>query len=882
MYNAQLRKLSAPGIQKLLRLLALVTILILAYFAHSAFTMKQLSGFLFLGLGGLLLVSCAPQLESFALEFSGYQLNVSSGKRFKIAVGILIVGTVLLLDAARIFTLQLSHTITNINEDDPWNRFIPGLILWFIGSLLLSQNQHSMRLGRVSILLLLILSIAVFLRVYLLDTLPMGIWFDEANFGVEARMLLHNWDHRPIFVDEQTLFFLTPFALMLGLLGDTNIAAMRLVEGSFAIGGVVMAYIVGRQLRGHFFGLLMALVLATAHWSINFSRIANNGMEVIFFTLLSFCFVLRLVRYGQMRDAILAGLSIGIGFWFYRSFQVTVLAFALYILLSWKYRPWKKTVSLGLTLALNVLIVIFPLIILILTQPKVYFNRVNQISIFSSTAQDMTVGEALARSIPTHLEMFHITGDLNGRHNLSGEPMLDPITGILFGLGLVFALRSWRKWENLFFYSVLILELTGGIFTLTFEAPQSSRTLGVLSAVAYFTALGALALGQTVYTMVKQLPTTLAGAIKYAPSLAILSLTLPLTALNYDVYFQKQRFSYTSWSVYSTTETLVGRIAAAQDDNTLILASPLSVNISTQFLAPGRVEGLKLPDVLPVRIPPEKKVVMFLSPGERMLFEYAQRLYPNATFRIVSARDYDVEPPPDQPDLFYVVELRPEDIASVQGLATDGSGIFYATEYQDYHFVLSEGAKLTLNQRTYTEREFSIRLPVGNNLIRIEPPNAELSWVQNSKVEPVPSWMLYHSPVEFRGVRAAFYANGDWAGEPVTVETHPFIYQYIHIIPMNRPYSVIYTGQLYAPQNGNYTFYLDAIDYADLSIDHSKVTKTSRQSVSQSVTLTEGWHDIEVRRQDLTGGTYVYLEWVTPGNKAIVPVPMENLRPESP
>src|SRR5260370_34306826 len=140
---------------------------------------------------------------------------------------------------------------------------------------------------------------------------------------------------------------------------------------------------------------------------------------------------------------------------------------------------------------------------------------------------------------------------------------------------------------------------------------------------------------------------------------------------------------------------------AAQDDNTLILTSPFVFqHKSTQFLAKeqaARAKLMKMPDVLPVRLPPEKKVIMFLVPGERMLFEYAQRLYPNATFRIVSARDYGIEPPRNEPELFYVVELRPKDIASIQGLAADGSGIFYTPEDRDYQFVLPEDSKLTLN-----------------------------------------------------------------------------------------------------------------------------------------------------------------------------------------
>ncbi len=132
-------------------------------------------------------------------------------------------------------------------------------------------------------------------------------------------------------------------------------------------------------------------------------------------------------------------------------------------------------------------------------------------------------------------------------------------------------------------------------------------------------------------------------------------------------------------------------------------------------------------------------------------------------------------------------------------------------------------------------------------------------------------------------MRAAFYANGDWEGEPVRVETHPFIHQYIHILPMDRPYSVIYSGQLYIASEGDYTLGLSARDYARLSLDGEMMLETAQpgQRSILPITLTQGWHDIEVRRQDLTESTSVYLEWFDEAKNEFVPIPMELFRPAS-
>ncbi len=510
--------------QKQLRVLALLAILAFACLAYVAFRTQNWIGFLWLGVSGVLLTMFTPTLVSLdALPTS--QLMLSKGLRLWVALVLLLLGTFLLADAARVFVLQLHQTL--YTNADPWNRYVPGLMLWITGGWLLGRKRQTVPLGNFTILFL-ILGIAIFLRVYLLDSLPTGIWYDEAANGLQARQILHDSAYRPVFIENMGLPHLGLYALMLGLFGQTDIVVLRLVSAIFAIGSVWMGYLVGREIRGHAFGLLLALMLATMHWSINFSRIAMNGIEIVFFVLLAFYFVIRLMRVGQVRDAVLAGLAIGTGLWFYRAFQVTLLAFGILILTGWIYRPWKRSSVLGGVLIATSLAVIFPFIIFALTRTE-YWDRVNEVSIFGPESRNVSWNDALIKSIPLHLGMFHIQGDKNGRHNLPGEPMLDPVTGILFGLGLVVAMREWRRRENLFFLAILILGLSGGILTVTFEAPQSLRSIGVLPAVAYFAALGALALGQnarmTLQTIFR-LPST-------APLLGILGLMVVLTGLNY-------------------------------------------------------------------------------------------------------------------------------------------------------------------------------------------------------------------------------------------------------------------------------------------------------------------------------------------------------------
>lgn len=894
-----------------LRLPALLVIGLLAYLAVTAFQNQDNIGFVWLGAAGVVLAVFMPPLlqgdplrplsappsERFRLDDdttpdrpSASIPGMASGLRRWIALALLLVGVVFMVDAGRAFVQQLQVAPTPNTE--PWDRFFIGLPLWIVGSFLLTRGAPSRRWERVSLVLLFILAVAVFLRFYMLDSLPFGIWYDEGSQGIRARSMLVNPTFRPVF-DGHSFMQQALYAIALDLFGRTNIAAIRAVTALFGVAGVVMAYVVGRELRGSLFGLLLASILATMRWSFTFSRMAMNSIEVVFFTLLALYFAIRLIRHRHLRDAVLLGLTVGFGLWFYRAFQFAAVVIAGLIIVSWPLRPFKRTVVVGLVALTNVAAVFFPLAIFAATRPE-FFSRINDTAIFYDT---MPVDEALAFNIPAHLRMFHIAGDRNGRHNLPAAPELDPVTGVLFGLGLVIAVRDRARRANLFFAALLVVGLIPAILTVAFEAPQSLRAIAVIPSVVYFAGLGALALGQTAWCGLLELasvgrrfvrtrftlPRSFRSAL--APA-AVLALTLVLAALNYDVYFRQARSNYAVWLEHSTYETLVGRFMAALDDYTQIYASPfLFRHVSTLFLAERQAERtqlMQMPDVLPVRQPPGQGVVLFFVRDEHALYEYAQHLYPNATFRAVSPRDYGIEPPAYEPYLFYVVELSPEDIASVQGLNPDGSGIFYAPVYGDYEFALPPGATLEMDGETLTGF-VSVRLAQGNHAMKITPPDTPLEMVQNAIRQPVPSWMLYHEPVGNYGVRAAFYNNPNWEGEPVRVETHPFIHQYIHILPMMRPYSVTYSGQLYIPGDGEYTLGLSARDYAQLWLDGQRVLETEvpGQRVTLTLTDAQGWHDIEVRRQDLTEATSIYLQWFDAERNEFVPIPMENFRPSS-
>jgi PKD repeat protein len=83
-------------------------------------------------------------------------------------------------------------------------------------------------------------------------------------------------------------------------------------------------------------------------------------------------------------------------------------------------------------------------------------------------------------------------------------------------------------------------------------------------------------------------------------------------------------------------------------------------------------------------------------------------------------------------------------------------------------------------------------------------------------------------------------------------------------------FSVSFDGLLYVPANDTYTFYLTSDDGSYLSLDGSQVIDNggdhSPQERTATLTLTSGYHPIQVRMYENGGGAVVYLDYSTPAS----------------
>jgi len=106
-------------------------------------------------------------------------------------------------------------------------------------------------------------------------------------------------------VDEFALRFLddpTPFFLL-----------GRLTSAAFGLGGVFVAYRIGRLLEGRWVGVGAAAALTATYAHNVSSKEVKADLACTFFTLLAFLFILRVMREGRWKYVVLAGATAGLG-----------------------------------------------------------------------------------------------------------------------------------------------------------------------------------------------------------------------------------------------------------------------------------------------------------------------------------------------------------------------------------------------------------------------------------------------------------------------------------------------------------------------------------------------------------------------------------------
>lgn len=345
------------------------------------------------------------------------------------------------------------------------------------------------------LLLLAITLVAAWFRLYRIDDIPFGLWVDELAVAANAADLggrpFLPFGSTPLFADGQQWvhthnLYLYACALVLRLTGY-SFAGVKLISLLPGIAAPPLLFLLARRMLPAWPAAFAAALLAVSHWHVTLSR---WGFDEVLVTALAVVAVARLHDGLEGRDTralLVAGAIVGLAQYGYLAARlVAVAAFVVLVgRLAW-LRQRRQLVELGVFCAAFV-VATAPLLAYWLTHPSVFTVRVAQLSIVGRSLGGEPV--LLLANLRDYALMFFTRGDLNPRHNIPGQPMLDPLVALLFGLGIVIAAARWRRPDSQLVLAWLLVGLLGGVVSIAEGGANAYRTGHVAPACALLAAL---------------------------------------------------------------------------------------------------------------------------------------------------------------------------------------------------------------------------------------------------------------------------------------------------------------------------------------------------------------------------------------------------------
>lgn len=430
--------------------------------------------------------------------------------------------------------------------------------------------------------------VALVLRLYRLDDIPAGMWRDEARHGLQALRIWNDPTYRPVYVVAGADLPALMFYLMAPVLAITGPGAgsARLVS---ALAGAFMPLALwwsARPILGARAAVYGAAFLAWASWGLSMSRWAFPATLDHLLELTAIGTMWRALaqstRWRMTAGMALAGALAALAAYAYHTGRLAPLVFALLtaLHLGRDMRAWRRALPGLAAAAVAGMIVLLPLLWFIASDFEGYNRRTGAVAIGNSQSLEKRTIALVLDNVTRYLGMWHIAGDPNGRHHASGAPMLDPLAGACFAVGVGLAVVHWRT-RALIPLVWLALALIPGIFST--NAPHAMRSLGALAPACMLA-------GMALDTLVESASVRWRRVV---PAIVVGTLTLSM-GFNVWLYFVSMPRNPAVYAEFDLTETAAGRVArtAAQADDPRLRA--VRVFLDRRLIAQDTVRFLTL------------------------------------------------------------------------------------------------------------------------------------------------------------------------------------------------------------------------------------------------------------------------------------------------
>ncbi len=383
-------------------------------------------------------------------------------------------------------------------------------------------------------LLVGIIALAIGFRFYQIMAMPGGLFPDEAANGLDINMMQHG--HLQPFYERgngrEALFFYM-------LWGSVEIFGKgpwqhHIVSAGVGVIAVLGCFLFVRQLfkmwpskrdsgetaidtsradfRATNYALWASFFMAVSSWHVVLSRTAFRANLIPMFTVFTFYFGLlafaastRAKRYFW---AFVTGATFALGFYTYIAYRIMVPLIAVAILWpllvdaarSPRFQNLKKYFGSALVLLLSFLIFIAPIAYYFYTHAGSFIGRSGQVSIFNPDLNHGNLLGTIWAVFWASIKAYFWDGDLNWRHNISGQPFLSIIISPFFAIGLIGSMllaaryaispiKNKLDWKYFllvgWFWAMLI-----PVVTTAEGIPHGLRSIGTIPVVFILSSIG--------------------------------------------------------------------------------------------------------------------------------------------------------------------------------------------------------------------------------------------------------------------------------------------------------------------------------------------------------------------------------------------------------
>lgn len=549
-------------------------------------------------------------------------------------------GVLLYLIAGYIFARSLRENETKdgtvFHRSHQWSMvgaLSPGTNKWLEGSLLLG-----------------LLLLASFFRLYRIDSQPSSLWLDEALTGLNALEIIEGknaplWEMtpldrwRPDWVKTSNLYLY--YVVLVFKVFGSGYFGLKMVSLLPAIASVVVVYFLLKEISSVAIAFLAAFLTAVSQWHVTISRWGWDAVLMCFLQLVSYWLLIRGLKTGRRFHFAASGVLMGLCLYTYLASWIAFGIALTFLLLRAAREPHALRASLqdGGLFLLSCLLVFAPLGAHYLNHPGDLIVRAAELNL-TKAVEEARSYYPVWENIRSHALMFNYKGDSNARHAFPEEPVLDFVTAIFFVLGLVYYVRFWKSSHNLFVLLWFALGMQGGLLADPSASPHAYRTF-MVSPVACFFA------GISVHCFLGACWRSLPNLRYKEVTALILGITLLGTTafINYRTYFVRRPKSRAVWEEESRDGRLPVKIQLLQKESSLILMDPILlwkiVVLNSWFLTyqPGKLfqhpylpANVLMAETKLSRVSDEDQVVYVFSP---LLVRLMQTLFPDAQSELV-------------------------------------------------------------------------------------------------------------------------------------------------------------------------------------------------------------------------------------------------------